>query len=183
MILPNINTSNTKYIQEHSSVTYKISSILLKAFIILYLLQNVSFADNIITEEVSEIEKEDTTHAKTLVLGELLLIVNAAMASYEPSLFGGLMLFLAPYGAATAKDTTTQTKWTLFVAGEGIAAYNIYAGENHFSQAEIFRDNIIAWHLYILSSYISEEIFSDDNKFFGILPHEDGAKIFVSYKF
>ncbi len=82
---------------------------------------------------------------KALLVGESLLIGASWLTSSAPNEFGIVAAVLIPY----AVRGNEPYHWTMLISAEALAFYNIQLDEDEKSRREVFRDNLIGWHLAI----------------------------------
>ena len=136
------------------------------------------------TFEFKESPNELSTFT-TILIGEGLFLANAWLASKDPHVYGGVLALLAPLAAFEGNSSET-TQWVGLIAAESIAAYNIGIDKNKESKSDIFKKNLIAWHVfaatvgitgYIMGDFDSEQSLSLKPNFNG------GANLVYSKRF
>ncbi len=116
---------------------------------------------------------------------EGMIAVNAWMASKNPKLYGGAAVLLFPVGAAESKNETTF--WVSLAAAEALAIYNISLDEDKYSESEIFKKNMIGWHLFAGAVGLTTWLTNDENKkekvSLGFVPAPKGGVFRVTFRF
>lgn len=141
-----------------------------------------AIADNEITIEPTE----DKFHPLTMfLLLEGMFAANAWLASENPNAYGAVTALLFPLAAGEGSSSNT-TKWVGFVGAESIALYNLNIDEDKESKSEIFKNNMLAWHLFAgavgLTGYIMGDYCS--KKSLSLIPTPaGGAQLVYNYKF
>ncbi len=107
---------------------------------------------------------EELSTFNKILFVESTFLFNAWLASENPNTYGEVLAVLAPLATINA-NTSETTRWAGLIAGESIAAYNIGLDANKESRDDIFKNNVIAWHLFAatvgISGYISGDFDSD----------------------
>ena len=122
--------------------------------------------------------------ATAFFLAEGMFAVNAYMASKKPRTYGTVAALLFPM-AIDGKSNTT-TKWVGLIAAESIALYNIRVDEDKKSEKDIFRENMVAWHLFAGAVGLSNLLFDDEesNESLTFSPTPDnGYELVYRYRF
>ncbi len=119
------------------------------------------------------------------LLMEGMLGVNAWLASENPHAYGAVGALLFPVAAGEGSKSETET-WVGIIGAESIAVYNLSIDEDEKSKNEIFKSNMIAWHLFagvlITTKYIIGD--NDGSKSLSINPTRNGGvQLVYNYKF
>ena len=122
----------------------------------------------------------------TFAIGEGAILFNAYLASTDPKGYGGLLALLTPVASLSA--TTPAVRWTGLVAGESLAAYNIWVlNKNIDSEIDIFRRNIIGWHIFgaliLTADYFFPEKKYNSKLSYSIIPMGNGGFAQITYLF
>ncbi len=137
---------------------------------------------------ISSVAKSETnfiknTHISPLnkvLIAEGLFLVNSWMASESPNTYGAIAALLFPIGAAGGNESAT-TKWVGFLSAESLAIYNINLDEDKENKSDIFKNNMIGWHIFAgltgLTGYIMGDFDSDES--LSLLPLLSGGAQFV----
>ena len=135
------------------------------------------------SEEAKKDEKEPK-YIFGLVVFEALIGVNAWMASESPSVYGGAAALLFPL-AGGSENTGKITYWSGLVAAESLAVYNLSLNEDEYTKSEIFKNNMIAWHVFagvvVAAGLVENKFFNKDTVTF--IPDRNGGHIAFSYKY
>ena len=149
-----------------------------------YLLLLIALLPNLVCASESKGEKDNWEWPRAVLVGEGLIALNAWMASEAPAVYGGLGVLLFPF-AGGEHSSSELTYWTGLVAAESLAIYNISIDGDGKSKSEIFKDNMVGWHLFVLavgvSSYIDSKL--DKNENIIIEPEKDGMTLTYEYAF
>lgn len=139
-------------------------------------------------EETIKIEpKQDTMHPVAMFfLVEGMLGINAWMASENPRAYGVVGALLFPLAAGGQGDLTATEQWVGLIGAESIAVYNLSIDDEKTSKSEIFKNNMIAWHLFAgalgITSYLVGD--TDSNESLSLKPTAyGGAQLVYNYKF
>ncbi len=128
--------------------------------------------------------KEDIHPVLLFLLVEGIIGVNAWMASEDPHTYGALSALLFPL-AGSSQDSPTQ-HWVKLAAVESVALYNLSIDEDKKSKSEIFKGNVIAWHLVAgivgLSGYLVGDGSAQESLKFTPVSNR-GPQLVYSYKF
>jgi len=109
--------------------------------------------------EFKENPYELSTFTKILI-GEGIFLANAWLASEYPHAYGGALALLAPLAAFDGNSSKTAI-WVGLIAAESIAVYNIGIDTNKESKSDIFKKNLIAWHLFTATVGVTGYIMGD----------------------
>ena len=123
-----------------------------------------------------------------LVVGvfEGLVAANAWLASQDPMAYGVAGALLFPIGAAEAESDTMF--WVSLTAAESLAIYNMSIDTDRHSKSDIFRDNMIAWHVFVgvvgLTSWLTEDSEPEDKLALSFRPEQTGGgQLVLTYRF
>ena len=139
-------------------------------------------------EEKSKLNYVLTT-VSTIVAVEAMLGINAWMASESPKVYGGFSALLFPFAGAGAGAGDASrgkiTYWSGVLAAESISIYNLSLDEDKESKSDIFKNNMIAWHIFL---GVVSTAFIVENKYFNqenisFIPAKGGGQIAFNYKF
>lgn len=135
-------------------------------------------------EESPKKETNATGTARFVVVGELLLVVNASLAAADPHIYGGALALLSPLGM---RNTTEAASYVHLAAMESLAIYNLKIDPEKKSKGEIFRENMIGWHVSAAVSFAAYYFLSDSRKeserSVALAPSGDGWKLLYSKAF
>ena len=131
--------------------------------------------------------QQDEIHPAILFfIFEGLLGVNAWMASESPHIYGGVGALLFPLVAGGEGNPTNAQIWTGIIGGESIAIYNLTINENKKSKSHIFKNNMIACHLFAgalgITGYLSGDADSDESLSVRPMQH-GGTQLVYNYRF
>lgn len=107
---------------------------------------NISIIFILLLSSSANAEEKLGPVSKAFVI-EGLFIANSWLASEDPNTYGGIAALLFPLAAGEGEGSTT-TKWVGFLSAETIALYNLDIDEDKKSKSEIFKENLIAWHVF-----------------------------------
>jgi hypothetical protein len=108
---------------------------------------------------------------------EALFAVNAWMASEDPNAYGAIGALVFPIAGCNVKYCLD------LAAFETVAIYNLSIDPDEMSKSEIFKNNIIAWHLAAGFTMLSAHIFEDKGYKLNFIPTFDGGGIQFKYNF
>lgn len=126
-------------------------------------------------------EEKDFNPVVTFVALEALIGVNAWMASEEPQAYGALGAIFFPIAGceyARGKSCTTN-----LIAVESLAVYNLSIDPDKKSKSEIFKDNMLAWHLVMLTIGTTFYLDEKKSKKINLTPLPDGGSLSFHYDF
>ena len=120
----------------------------------------------------------------SFMLIEGLFVVNSWMASIDPNGYGGLLMLLAPLGM----NDTKMENWIGLGYTEAFGYYNTTIDVEKKSKSTIFKENMIAWHLFTGLSFLTDYLMKDKsssqkNSVYLIPTYDNGTKIVYNYKF
>ena len=135
--------------------------------------------------ETNFIENDEISTINKILIVEGLFLVNSWMASESPNTYGAIAALLFPIGAAEGNNSAT-TKWVGFLSAESLAIYNINLDEDKERKSDIFKNNMIGWHIFAgltgLTGYIMGDFESKES--LSLIPMSTGGGKFVyNYKF
>ena len=133
-----------------------------------------------------EVEKKPLTGtqiAAGVALAEGAFAVNSYMASRSPHGYGAIGLLLFPL-AAMGSHGSDATRWTTLASAEALAIYNLSINENKTSRSEIFKNNMVGWHAFLLvvgtTAYIAGDFKRSSSYSLSISPSpSQGAPMLV----
>ncbi len=150
---------------------------------------NVNAYDGFLDEDSEKVETSKIAPYAKIVGGvlifEVLISINAIMASEYPSEYGGLLVLMAPL-IAVDNDFGTASKWVTFAELEFLGIYNINITASKTTKNEIFINNMIAWHVWVASTATVEYFTGgfDKKTEIGLMPYsDDGLKLVINHKF
>lgn len=126
----------------------------------------------------------DLTAGETLfyiAVIEGVVATNAWLASDSPQTYGVAAALLFPLGAINAAND--RQFWTSILMAESIAFYNLSLDEDELSDDDVFRNNMIAWHLIMAGLVVTEWIATDKAPSLLMQPLSDGAKLTYEFRF
>lgn len=118
---------------------------------------------------------------------ESLFAVNAWMASKNPQVYGGIALLLFPVTMYETKNKTIN--WVRLAAAESLNLYNISLSKEKNTRNEIFKKNMIGWHLLTGALIITDLLNKDENEVkdkkvsVAFVPNRHAANFRLSYRF
>lgn len=118
-------------------------------------------------------EEKDFNPIATFAALEALIGVNAWMASEEPQVYGALGALLFPM--AGCEYTQGQGCVSNLIAVESLAIYNLSINPDTKSKHEIFKDNMIGWHLVMLTVGTNFYLDKKKSKKINLTPLPDGG--------
>jgi hypothetical protein len=131
------------------------------------------------------IENDEISLVNKILIVEGLFLLNSWMASQSPNTYGGFAALLFPLGAGEGNGSAT-TKWVGFIGAESIAIYNLKLDEDKVSKNDVFKNNIIGWHIFAgvtgLTGYIMGDFKSHES--LRLLPSPNGGgQLVYSHKY
>lgn len=131
-------------------------------------------------------QKSAETVAVNPVVGvlvvEALIVTNAYMASQSPAGYGALLTLLSPMGASGSASDTTN--YVAIGSAATIGLYNaLELSDGSYSEGEIVKQNLIAWHAFAASVWLSETLTGDTDTVAAIAPFHDGAMVAIHHSF
>lgn len=152
--------------------------------LVILLLPICTYADKVIKIE----SEQETINPFTLFLIiEGAFAVNSWLASEDPQVYGVIAGLSFPFAVGMHGGfSSNTTDWVALIGTESIAVYNLTIDANKKSQGDIFKTNMIAWHLVMGSVFLSEYLTKDisNDKSISLLPTKDiGAQLVFNYKF
>ncbi len=150
---------------------------------LIFLISFYSHAEETIDAE----PKNNEIHPITVFfLLEGMLGINAWLASENPHAYGAVGALLFPLAAGGEGSQNETEVWVGLIGAESIAFYNLSIDEEEKTKSEIFKNNMIAWHLFagvlLTTKYIIGD--NDSNESLSIKPNTYGGLQFVyNYKF
>jgi hypothetical protein len=127
--------------------------------------------------------------ALVFVMLEGAIAFNAGLAVASPEGMGVFMMATAPLTPAFGTgNSSTATMITAGACYFGIGLYNATVPKREdLSNAEIFRNNVIGWHLLAAATALSDYLFPKNDGAQGLsviaLPAPGGAIALLSYNF
>lgn len=144
-------------------------------FLIMLLLSTPS------SSEESTSNKEPNYVAGFLI-AEGLFALNSYMASESPEGYGALLTLLPPLGASSHLSDTTN-----YVGIGGAMSLGLYNAielkDESYSKSDIFKRNMVSWHLFAVSVWLSEKLTGNKETIAYIAPLNDGAVLAINYRF
>ena len=120
-----------------------------------------------------------------IVLFESAIAANSLLAAADPHLYGAIGSLALPASFISDRYSTTTNVVTL-VGTESIAFYNLNIDEKSRTKSEVFRKNMIGWHMFAaiagLTGYLMGDITSIDSIVMSPTPG-NGIKIAYNLKF
>ncbi|WP_157726666.1 hypothetical protein [Thalassotalea crassostreae] len=137
------------------------------------------FSTNIIAEENPDVKPQETEITPLMIIGvEALFAVNSWMASEDPHTYGGAAALLFPIAGCN------ELYCSNLIAAESLALYNLSIDDDKTSKSEIFKNNMIAWHIFAGVVGLSEYLIEDKDIKLSFQPiSTGGGKIVFDYKF
>jgi len=117
------------------------------------------------------------------------LVANALLASQNPQLYGVAGVLIFPFHLVMSDGAAEDSGMAkaLVVGAESIAIYNITLDEDKYSEGEIFRNNLIGWHIFLgvgaAYYYLRGERRSPDKMSMSFVPSVDGGRIQFGFRF
>ncbi len=137
-------------------------------------------------EEKPENRKFAQTTTGGILLIEGAAIFNSYLASLNPHAYGGACALLSPL-ALTNPKAGPVTLWTGFASFEGLAVYNLLLHEDKYSKGEIFRNNMIGWHIFgaalATAGYLSGEFKENKRVAASYAPMRNGGLVQLTLKY
>jgi hypothetical protein len=125
------------------------------------------------TDTDNKTEAKDFNPVVTFVVLEALIGANSWMASEEPQVYGALGAILFPMvGCEYARGKSCTTN---LIAVESLAIYNLSINPDKKSKNEIFKDNMIGWHLVMLTMGTTLYLDEKKSKKINLVPLPDGG--------
>jgi hypothetical protein len=122
-------------------------------------------------------EKKDSHPIWGLLIMEGFLVTNAWMASEDPSGYGGFLALVAPISGC-------EFYCSGLIAAESIAIYNMSIDENKNSKSEIFKNNMIAWHVFAAVGGVASYFIDDEDIKLSFKPSmNSGGNLVFNYRF
>ena len=138
-------------------------------------------ASNATSSKLENLEKPN--YFSQFLIVESLIGINAWMASESPDVYGGVSALLFPL--AGGENVGEFTYWSSLTTAESIAIYNIALDEDHYSKREIFKNNLLAWHLFagvlLVNGYVDSKWFTEETVAF--IPESGGGRIAFNFSF
>jgi hypothetical protein len=136
----------------------------------------------------SEVEKDkkDINPLVAVGIAEGVFVISAWMASKNPQAYGGLLALGAPFGGHSGEQNET-TMWLTLAAVEAMAIYNISLDKDEYSESEIFKKNMIGWHIVLgvvgLTAWLSDDGEKEDKVSMSFAPLHGGGQFRLAYRF
>ena len=128
-------------------------------------------------------EKEPLHPVLGVLLVEGLLISNAWMASEKPKEYGGFMMLFSPIAGSSGDKFSDYVG---LVGAEAIGLYNLTIDKDKKTKSDIFKENLIGWHIVIgvgaLTDYFTDDK-KEDSKVYILPIKKGGVKISYNYRF
>ncbi len=156
---------------------------LIQKLLIILLLHTPFF---VFAEEINLEKQSDDIHPMTMFLiVEGMLGVNAWLASEDPQAYGLIGALLFPFAAGEGNNSDVE-KWVGLIGAESIALYNLSIDKDKKTKSEIFKENVIAWHLFAGILLATNYLVGDEktNETISVEPVAyGGAQLVYNYKF
>lgn len=125
---------------------------------------------------------------ESFLLGEIMIVGNAWMATLDPQVYGGILALFGPFGAAESGRTNPALGWVSVAAVEGLAIYNIVGlDKDEDSKSKIFRDNFIGWHVFggilFTAGYLMKDDTQEQTLRFQYTPLQQGGFMELNWRF
>jgi len=123
------------------------------------------------------------------LLFEGIIGLNSYLASLDPDVYGTAGLILFPLGAVNGPSTNSSRAafWTVLGIAESLALYNILLDEDRMTKEDIFKANVIGWHIIIGTGALTQFIFGGEETENGIslnlIPIKNGGRMTLMYNF
>jgi len=141
----------------------------------------VVFNVSCIAQEVSSSQDEHSNFTKVLFI-EGLFIGNAYLATVSPEVYGAILTLGAPLGGSSEVSDTTNLV-NIGVASS-LGLYNaMELNSDKYSKSDVFMKNMFGWHLFAVSSWLSEKLSGNKETVAYIAPYIDGAALAVNHRF
>ena len=129
-------------------------------------------------EEVQTEKKYPLHPAWEVLIVEGLIVANSWMASQAPGAYGAGAALLFPLNGCNYSYCAD------LIAAESIALYNLTLDENETSKGEIFKNNMIAWHVFAATGLLFNYFIDDSDAKLGFQPIETGGgKLVINYRY
>ena len=132
--------------------------------------------------EESPQDKKEPNYLAGFLLVEGLFALNSYMASESPEGYGALLTLLSPLGVSSNVSDTTN-----YVGIGGAMTLGLYNAvelkDESYSKSEIFKKNMVGWHLFTASIWLSEKFTCDKETVAYIAPLNDGTVLAINHRF
>lgn len=132
--------------------------------------------------EESPQDKKEPNYLAGFLLVEGLFALNSYMASESPEGYGALLTLLSPLGVSSNVSDTTN-----YVGIGGAMTLGLYNAvelkDESYSKSEIFKKNMVGWHLFTASIWLSEKFTGDKETVAYIAPLNDGTVLAINHRF
>lgn len=126
--------------------------------------------------------EESPNYVAGFFLGEGLFALNAYMASESPEGYGTLLTLLSPLGASS--NVSDVTNYVGIGSAMSIGLYNaIELKDESYSKSEVFKKNLVGWHLFAASIWLSEKLTGNKETVAYIAPLNSGAILAINHRF
>lgn len=134
-----------------------------------------------LSEEGDSSEKEPNYVAGFLI-AEGLVALNSYMASESPEGYGTLLSLLSPLGASSNVSETTN--YVSIGSAVSLGLYNaIELKDESYSKSEVFKKNMVGWHLFAASIWLSEKLTGNKETIAYVAPLNGGAILGINHRF
>ena len=123
------------------------------------------------------------------LLFEGIIGLNSYLASLDPDVYGTAGLILFPLGAVNGPsgNNSRAAFWTVLGLAESLALYNILLDEDRMSKEDIFKANVIGWHIIIGTGALTQLIFggeeTEKSVSLNLIPIKNGGRMTLVYNF
>ena len=127
-------------------------------------------------------DKEEPNYLASILIFEGLFALNSYMASESPEGYGALLTLLSPLG--TSSNVSDTTNYVGVGSAMSIGLYNVIElKDDSYSKSEIFKKNMVGWHLFAASIWLSEKLTGNKETVASITPLHDGAVLTINHRF
>ena len=125
---------------------------------------------------------KETSAMSTFLFQEGAFVLSSYLASEYPQETGALITVLSPLGASPSATETTN-----YVAVGGMMTIGLYNAielkDDSYSKSDVFKRNMIGWHVFATSLWLSEKITGQRKTITFLAPLNDGAVLTVNHRF
>ena len=137
---------------------------------------------SLVIAEEEKIEEKDEFGVIDFLMVEGLLVFNSYLASEDPEAFGVILTLLSPLGASQDSSYTTKAAGVIGVATLGL--YNtLELKDESYSKRDVFKRNIIAWHLIGGSLWLSHQFTESKDTSAFVMPVNNGFMLGFNHEF
>ena len=146
----------------------------------------ISISQVVLADEAEKKPLSGTQIAAGVALAEGVFAVNSYMASRSPHGYGAIGLLLFPMAGGGSRGSEA-TKWAALASAEALAIYNLSINENKTSRSEIFKNNMVGWHAFVLvvgtTAYIAGDFKRSPSYSLSLSPTQGAPMLVFSRNF